>query len=137
MIVMGNGTQIHQIVMNLCHNAIHAMKSGGPLRVAVATLDLPAARALSHGSLTEGAYVRVSVDDGGCGIDETTLAHIFEPFFTTKEVGRGTGLGLALVYTIVSDFGGAIDVKSVPGDGSTFAIYIPMADVPNVAVAVS
>ena len=135
MIVMGNGTQIHQIVMNLCRNAIHAMKSGGPLRVAVTPLDVSAASALSHGSLTEGAYVRVSVEDGGCGMEEPTIARIFEPFFTTKEVGRGTGLGLALVYTIVSDFGGAIDVKSVPGTGSTFAIYLPRVHVTEGAMA--
>ena len=132
---MGDATQLHQIVMNLCSNAIHAMKAGGPLRVAVAPLDVGADRALSHGTLKPGRYVRLSVEDGGCGMDEATLARIFEPFFTTKEVGRGTGLGLALVYAIVTDFGGAIDVKSVPDEGSTFSIYLPMADEPNAAVA--
>ena len=67
-------------------------------------------------------------------MDEATLSRIFEPFFTTKEVGRGTGLGLALVYAIVTDFGGAIDVKSTPDEGSTFTIYIPLADVRDAAV---
>jgi len=111
------------------------MKAGGALRVAVAELDVDADHALSHGTLREGRYARVSVEDSGCGMDEATLARIFEPFFTTKEVGRGTGLGLALVYAIVANFGGVIDVKSVPGEGSTFSIYIPISDAPSVAVA--
>src|SRR5208282_5763537 len=103
-------------------------KAGGPLRVAVSPLDVSADCALSHGMLTPGRYVRLSVADGGCGMNEATLARIFEPFFTTKEVGRGTGLGLSLVDAIVGDFGGVIDVKSAHGKGSTFSIYLPMAD---------
>jgi PAS domain S-box-containing protein len=133
LIVMGDATQLHQIVMNLCSNSIHAMKAGGPLRVAVAPLGVRADRALSHGNLRAGAYVRVSVEDGGCGMDEATLGRIFEPFFTTKEAGHGTGLGLALVHAIVADFGGVIDVKSVPDEGSTFSIYIPLADTTTAA----
>ena len=124
-IVMSDATQLHQVVMNLCSNSIHAMKAGGPLRVAIVALDVVEECALSHGTLRPCRYARVSVEDGGCGMDDATLEHIFEPFFTTKEVGRGTGLGLALVYAIVSDLGGAIDVKSEPDEGSTFAIYIP------------
>jgi signal transduction histidine kinase len=135
LVVMGDATQLHQIVMNLCSNAVHAMKEGGALRVAVAPLDVGPDCPLSHGTLKPGGYVRFVVEDGGCGMDAATLARIFEPFFTTKEVGLGTGLGLALVYAIVADFDGAIDVKSVPGEGSTFSIYIPMADVPNSAMA--
>jgi len=128
LVVMGDTTQLHQIVMNLCSNSIHAMQEGGPLRVAITSVDLHAVRALSHGTLRPGGYVRLSVADGGSGMDEATLARIFEPFFTTKEVGRGTGLGLSLVDAIVGDFGGVIDVKSAPGGGSTFSIYLPMAD---------
>jgi len=135
LVIMGDATQLHQIVMNLCSNAIHAMKGGGALRVAVASVDVGAERALSHGTVKQGEYVCLSVEDSGCGMDEATLARIFEAFFTTKEVGRGTGLGLALVYAIVGDFGGVIDVKSVPGEGSTFSIYLPMADATHAAMA--
>ena len=128
LVVMGDVTQLHQIVTNLCSNSVHAMKTGGALRVAITPLDVGAARALSHGTLKPAGYARLSVEDSGSGMDETTLTRIFEPFFTTKEVGRGTGLGLALVYAIVTDLGGAIDVKSMPGEGSTFSIYLPLAD---------
>jgi len=83
---------------------------------------------LSHGTLNRGRYVGVRVEDRGCGMDDETLARIFEPFFTTKDVGRGTGLGLALVFAIVTDLGGAIEVKTAPGEGSTFTAYIPMAE---------
>jgi CheY-like chemotaxis protein len=79
---------------------------------------------LSHGALGPGRYARLAIQDSGSGMDEATLARIFEPFFTTKEIGRGTGLGLSLVYAIVSDAGGAIDVQSAPNQGSTFTIYL-------------
>jgi signal transduction histidine kinase len=81
-------------------------------------------RPLSHGTLAPGRYVRLSVQDSGVGMDEATLSHIFEPFFTTKEIGQGTGLGLSLVYAIVTDSGGAIDVTSALKRGSTFVIYL-------------
>jgi signal transduction histidine kinase len=135
LVVMGDATQLHQVVMNLCTNAIHAMKDGGKLSVAVATQHFEAECALSHGTLEPGRYVHVSVEDSGCGIDDATLARIFEPFFTTRKCGRGTGLGLAVVYEIVTDFGGAIDVRSAPGEGSTFSVYLPMADASKAAVA--
>jgi len=128
LIVMGDATQLHQIVMNLCSNSIHAMKLGGLLHVAITPVDVGVDRALSQGTLTAGSYVRMSVEDEGCGMDEATRARIFEPFFTTREVGSGTGLGLALVHAIVSNFGGVIDVKSVPDEGSRFSIYLPRAD---------
>jgi len=121
--------------MNLCSNSIHAVRAGGPLRVAITPAVIGSERALSHGNLGAGRYVRVSVEDSGCGMDDATLVRIFEPFFTTKEVGRGTGLGLALVYAIVTDLGGAIDVKSVPDEGTTFSIYLPLAEMPAITVA--
>ncbi|HEV7390093.1 MAG TPA: ATP-binding protein, partial [Burkholderiales bacterium] len=133
--VIGNATQIHQIVMNLCSNAIHAVGTGSTLRVALTALDLVTERMLSQGTLTPGQYVCLTVEDTGSGMDETTLARIFEPFFTTKEVGRGTGLGLSMVEAIVTDLGGAIDVKSARDQGSTFAIYLPLAEVANAAQA--
>jgi PAS domain S-box-containing protein len=135
LVVMGDPTQLHQVVTNLCSNAIQAMSGGGILRVALETTDVPAERGLSHGTLTPGRYVRLCVEDSGSGMDETTLSRIFEPFFTTKEIGQGTGLGLALVYAIVTDAGGAIDVKSAPKQGTTFTIYGPLAEVALAAAA--
>ena len=93
------------------------------------TVELSGERALLHGRLGTGGYLRLIVEDSGCGMEEAILARIFEPFFTTKEVGQGTGLGLSLVYAIVSDLGGAIDVKSAPQQGTTFTIYLPRSDV--------
>ena len=99
------------------------------MRVTLEITDLSVEHALSHGTLQPGRYVRLAVEDSGSGMDEATLAHIFEPFFTTKDIGRGTGLGLSLVYAIVTDSGGAIDVKSAPGQGTTITIFGPLAEV--------
>ena len=129
LVVIGDATQLHQVVMNLCSNAIQAMGEGGTLRVALETTDLSGELALSHGTLEQGRYVRLIVEDSGSGMDEPTLTRIFEPFFTTKEIGRGTGLGLALVYAIVTDSGGAIDVKSAPQRGSKFTIYLKLTEI--------
>jgi PAS domain S-box-containing protein len=130
LVVIGDATQLHQVVMNLCSNAIQAMSAGGTLRVALETAGMEDERALSHGTLRPGRYVRLTIGDSGSGMDETTLSRIFEPFFTTKEVGRGTGLGLSLVDAIVADLAGAIDVTSVLERGSTFAIYLPLVETP-------
>ncbi len=129
LIAIGDATQLHQVTMNLCSNAIHAMDAGGTMRVALEAADIAAERELSHGTLRPGRYVRLAVEDTGSGMDAATLGRIFEPFFTTKEFGRGTGLGLSLVYAIVTDSGGAIDVKSAPGQGSAFSIYLALTDV--------
>ncbi|MGQ0547075.1 MAG: hybrid sensor histidine kinase/response regulator [Betaproteobacteria bacterium] len=132
--VVGDATQLHQVTMNLCTNAAHAMHGSGTLRVALEPAEVVAERALAHTVLRPGAYVRLTVEDSGSGMDEATLARIFEPFFTTKEAGKGTGLGLSLVYGIVTDSGGAIDVASTPGRGSRFAIYLPRVEAPALAV---
>jgi signal transduction histidine kinase len=139
LVLIGDATQLHQVAMNLCSNAIQAMSTGGTLRVTVEAVELPA-QALSHGTLEPGRYVRLAVADSGSGMDESILAHIFEPFFTTKDVGKGTGLGLSLVYAIIADYGGAIDVQSAPQQGSSFTIYLPQSQItlagPKAVVAI-
>jgi CheY-like chemotaxis protein len=127
LVVIGDATQLHQVVMNLCSNAIQATSAGGTLRVALETVELPAKRAFFNGTLRPAEYVRLTVEDSGSGMDAATLPRIFEPFFTTKEIGRGTGLGLSLVNAIVTDAGGAIDVRSIVEQGSTFTVYLPRA----------
>ena len=131
--VVGDATQLHQVTMNLCTNAYHAMGDQGTLRIKLESEEVKAERPLAHSVLHTGTYARLTVEDTGSGMDEATLARIFEPFFTTKEVGKGTGLGLALVYGIVTDSGGAIDVASTPGRGSKFAIYLPRVEAPAAA----
>ncbi|HEV7577718.1 MAG TPA: PAS domain-containing protein [Caldimonas sp.] len=126
LVLISDPTQLHQVAMNLCSNAIQAMAEGGSLRVTLEAVEEPVERTLSHCLLAAGRHVRLSVEDTGIGMDEATLAHVFEPFFTTKGVGKGTGLGLSLVYAIVTDSGGGIDVTSAPRQGSTFAIYLPL-----------
>ena len=131
--VVGDPTQLHQVTMNLCANAVQAMREGGTLAVTLERAEIGAERVLSHSSLRPGAYARLTIEDTGSGMDEATLGRIFEPFFTTKEVGKGTGLGLALVYGIVTDSAGAIDVASAPGSGSRFSIYLPQVESPALA----
>ena len=125
--VVGDATQLHQVVMNLCTNAAHAMEHGGVLRVAVDHVEMPERRLLSHGTLSPCPYIRLVVSDTGPGIPPTVLERMFDPFFTTKGVGEGTGLGLSLVHSIVADLGGAIDVATKVGEGTIFAIWLPVA----------
>ncbi|WP_280154825.1 PAS domain-containing protein [Piscinibacter sp. XHJ-5] len=123
--VLGDATQIHQVVMNLCANAVHAMRSDGTLTVAVDDVTLDAPRAVATSELPAGRYVRLTVTDTGSGIAPAVLERIWDPFFTTKEVGVGTGLGLSLVHGITTDLGGGIAVRSELGHGSEFAVYLP------------
>jgi PAS domain S-box-containing protein len=126
--VMADPTHVHQIAMNLCTNAIHAMDAGGVLAVSLAETASGDAIRLSHGELPPGRYVVLCVRDSGRGIDAPVLERIFEPFFTTKASGTGTGLGLAMVQSIVNELGGAIDVHSGIGRGSEFCIYLPRSE---------
>jgi PAS domain S-box-containing protein len=125
--VIGDATHMHQVVMNLCTNAVHAMEHGGILRVALERLEFTEQRLLSRGTLSPGAYLRLAVSDTGTGIPPEVLERMFDPFFTTKGVGEGTGLGLSLVHGIVSELGGAIDVATTPGRGSKFEIWLPVS----------
>jgi PAS domain S-box-containing protein len=125
--VVGDPTQLHQVVMNLCTNAAQAMEHGGVLTVAADHFEMPESRLLSHGTLSPCAYVRLVVSDTGPGIPPMVLERMFDPFFTTKGVGEGTGLGLSLVHAIVADLDGAIDIATKVGEGTTFAIWLPVA----------
>ncbi|MEO8009682.1 MAG: ATP-binding protein, partial [Betaproteobacteria bacterium] len=126
--VIADPTHIHQLIMNLCRNAELAMSAGGRLTVGLDVIDSNEDATLSHGLLPTGRYLRLRVEDTGCGMAPEVTARVFEPFFTTRDSGTGTGLGLALVQGIVTDLGGAIDVVSFPGQGSTFDIYLPRSD---------
>jgi len=123
--MLGDPTQVHQLCMNLATNAVQAMASGGVLRVSLETLRLDAPRVVTTGNVSPGEFLVLKVIDSGVGIAPEILDRIFDPFFTTKEVGVGTGLGLSLVYGIVGELGGAIDVASAVGKGSAFSVYLP------------
>ncbi len=125
--IVGDATQLHQVAMNLCTNALQAMKNGGVLEVALDRADVAQRARLSHGNLAPGSYVRLGVSDTGSGIPSHVLERMFDPFFTTKGVGGGTGLGLSLVHGIVADLGGAIDVRTTLGRGTAFTIWLPTA----------
>jgi PAS domain S-box-containing protein len=124
--LIGDSTHLHQVAMNLCTNAVHAMEHGGILNVLLERVDLTEAQSVSRGTLSPGPYVRLAIRDTGIGIPPAVLERIFDPFFTTRGVGKGTGLGLSLVHGIVTDLGGAIDVKSAIGEGTTFEIWLPV-----------
>jgi CheY-like chemotaxis protein len=124
--VIGDESRLHQVILNLCTNALQAMPDGGVLRVALERVSVAEARTLSHGTLVAGMYVRLTVSDTGTGIPKEVMDRMFDPFFTTKPVGGGTGLGLSMVHGIVTDFGGAIDVSSVVGEGTSFCIWLPL-----------
>ena len=126
-VALADATQIHQMLMNLCTNAAHAMDDKGVLEVSLSPVDLSESDLAAQHivDLKPGPYLKLSVSDTGTGMDKATLEHIFDPYFTTKEVGKGSGLGLAVVHGIVKRHEGAITVRSEPGKGTTFCVYIP------------
>jgi PAS domain S-box-containing protein len=126
--IEGDGSQIHQVIMNLCTNAYHAMRDrGGQLEVLLDMAPIDPSLAALHPGLAGAAVVRLQVRDTGHGMDRATLERVFEPFFTTKPAGEGTGLGMAIVHGVVTSHRGAITVASEPGVGTTFTVYFPPA----------
>jgi signal transduction histidine kinase/CheY-like chemotaxis protein len=129
-------THLHQVIMNISKNGLHAMAdTGGTLRVDIEEVDVDAGFAAANPPLEAGVHVRISIADSGSGMDAVTQERIFEPFFTTKRTGEGTGLGLPTALRIVHEHRGAILVESAPGRGSTFRIYLPRASGNDVAAA--
>ena len=123
--------QLEQVIVNLVVNARDASIDGGIITLAVENVVIGNQTTASTGIIMPGDYVRISVRDTGTGIDPSIVSHIFDPFFTTKPTEKGTGLGLAMVYGIVSQSNGIIDVLSSPGKGSIFSLYFPKADAPE------
>ncbi len=124
--VMADPTQIHQVLMNLCTNAYHAMReTGGELNVSLSVVELTAQDYLDNLTMQPGPHVKLSVHDTGCGMPKNLMERIFEPYFTTKKLGEGTGLGLSVGHGIVQSHHGHITVYSEPGQGTEFHVYLP------------
>jgi PAS domain S-box-containing protein len=124
--VFADPTQIHQVLMNLCANAAHAMgKTGGTLTITMEDVVLEGEELADHPGLKAGPYVQLIVSDTGHGMPHEVKERIFDPYFTTKEKGVGTGLGLAVVHGIVARYKGAVSVESEPGKGTTFTVFFP------------
>jgi CheY-like chemotaxis protein len=128
-VVKANSPQIHQVLVNLCTNAAHAMRdTGGTLRIELEPFQIDDKMAESNAHLHVGPYTRLRVIDTGRGMDEGTLERVFEPFFSTKDDGESTGLGLSVVHGIIMNHGGEISVESEPDKGTTVTVYLPHAE---------
>ncbi|MDB6112201.1 MAG: hybrid sensor histidine kinase/response regulator, partial [Pedosphaera sp.] len=128
--VLGDATQIHQIILNLCVNARDAMPDGGKILVEARNVSLSEEQAKRHLGARPINYVLLSVRDTGTGIPPEIIDKIFEPFFTTKEIGKGTGLGLSTVISIIKSHGGFLDLQSEVGKGTSFNVHLPAAAAP-------
>lgn len=129
--ILANSTNLHQIVMNLCANALHSMPDEkGVLTVRMHERELSNGEIPREQGISPGRFVVLSVSDTGCGMDKETFPRIFDPYFTTKEVGQGTGLGLSVIHGIVQDYKGFIEVESCVGRGTTFSIFLPTTEEP-------
>ena len=133
--VVGDATQIHQVLMNLCVNARDAMAGGGSLGLEARNVVLAEADLRQHPGMKPGRYVVLTVSDTGHGVPAEIQAQIFEPFFTTKEIGKGTGLGLSTVLGIVKSHGGFVTLDSSMGRGTSFHVHLPSAEMKEMAVA--
>ncbi len=131
--VKADAGQIEQVIMNLAVNARDAMPQGGKLTIKTCDVERGNDYAMLHPHVKPGRYVVLSVSDTGCGMSEEVKAHIFEPFFTTKGPGKGTGLGLATVYGIVTQWGGHCEVETEVDRGSSFNIYFPALEGPQLS----
>jgi CheY-like chemotaxis protein len=128
-VVLADSTQIHQLIINLCTNAAHAMeKKGGILTVELKDVKLEAELTQRPTNLVPGSYTQLTVSDTGHGMTPAVMERIFDPFFTTKEKGKGTGIGLSAVHGIIKSHAGEITVSSKPGKGSTFKVFLPRID---------
>lgn len=127
--ILGNPIKIHQLLMNLCTNAYHAMRdSGGTLSVTLQEIDFTTKKSALGFNIQSGKYLELEVKDTGTGIDGKIIDKIFDPYFTTKKEGQGTGLGLSIVHAVVQEHNGYINVESQPEKGSTFKVYFPVAE---------
>ncbi|MCP4141553.1 MAG: response regulator, partial [Chloroflexi bacterium] len=128
-IVKADPTQIHQILINLCTNAAHAMdEEGGILTISLSEIELDSISQYQFQDVEPGIYVQLTITDTGIGIDSTIVHKVFDPYFTTKEIGKGSGMGLAVVHGIVKSYNGSISIYSEPHRGTTFKILFPSAD---------
>ena len=128
LVAAGDAAQVHQMLANLLTNAVQAVAGGGQVLLRAMPVEVEQAHDCTVGHLQRGGYARIDIVDSGTGMSAAEVERIFDPFFTTKPLGTGTGLGLSLVHGIVLDHGAALEVESQPGRGSTFSVYLPLAD---------
>jgi signal transduction histidine kinase len=133
--ILADATQLEQVVLNLCANAVDAMRqTGGVLAVRLEAVELTPGWVARHPPLQPGPHVRLTVRDSGAGMTPAIRAHIFEPFFTTKGAGEGAGMGLAIVHGIVTRHGGVITVESIRDQGTVVCVYVPRYDPASPAI---